>query len=146
MLCRLVSTLRKLPDLERGITRAFHATIRPSDLAALLHQFSQLQEQLGVGAGAAAPGTSGDTGGSCCEGAGPVAAASPQPAGGGSEAEGGASGAAAPPVALPGVRSQLLRQLLRAAADPSVAAAARQMLDCMDLQAAAANDKANVLK
>lgn len=34
-------SLKKLGDLERGITRAFHGTIRPADFAALLQTFGR---------------------------------------------------------------------------------------------------------
>lgn len=128
MLSQLRPALKKLPDLERGLTRAFHATSRPSDFAALLQQLVALPQQLGLSADLqAAP-------------AAPAAVASCGEDGG----EG--QGAAQPPVDAQGVESPLLRQLLQAAADPSLAAAARQMLAALDLDAAASNDKVNVLR
>lgn len=41
VLSRLGASLKKLGDLERGITRAFHGTTRPANFAALLHTFSR---------------------------------------------------------------------------------------------------------
>jgi hypothetical protein len=123
-------TLKKLPDLERAVTRAFHGTIRPADFAAMLQQFSRLHQQLGVAAdllaAAGGPSSAAATGGSSGSGT----AAAPPP----------------PPVNLQGVQSELLQQLLRAAADLSVPAAAEQLLGSMDLQAASANDKGNLLR
>ncbi len=138
MLSRLVPALRKLPDLERGITRAFHATIRPSELVTLLQQFQTLHQQLGLQADTQAasptngPGTSTANADATAVGT----------------AEGSSRNATVPPsrVHLRGVRSALLQQLLAAAGDLSVAAAATQMLAAMDLEAAAANNKADVLK
>lgn len=130
MLSQLPRALKKLPgDLERGLTRAFNATSRPAEFAKLLQQFAQLPEHLGVGDA-------------------PAAAPAAVAAGGSSEAEGaeGSSPAVPLPASLQGVQSELLRQLLQAAASPAVAAAATEMLAALDLAAAAANDKINVLK
>ena len=60
-------------------------------------------------------------------------------------AGGSADGAPADP-SLRGLRSALLRQLFGAAAEPAVAAAARQLLDCMNLEEAAKNDPTTALK
>lgn len=131
MLSALGPALRKLPDLERGATRAFHGTSRPADLAALLQQFAGLPEQLGVGADLQAPASAVAT------------AAAGDDAGGEGGGSGGSPSAA---LNLRGVQSALLQQLLRSAADPAVSAAARQMLAALDLAAAAANDTLNALK
>lgn len=146
VLSQLRPALKKLPDLERGVTRAYHRTSRPSDFAALLQQFARLPQALGVGADLRA-----GAGGVATQ----AAAAAPGAAGSGSdgageggEAGGEAAGAASqrPPLNLQGVESALLRQLLGAAADPSVAAAAQEMLGSLDLEAAEKNDKLHVLK
>ncbi|KAL4431011.1 hypothetical protein ABPG75_006267 [Micractinium tetrahymenae] len=136
VLSRLGACLKKLGDLERGITRAFHGTIRPSDFAALLHTFTRLHEALGIEAElAAAPVDVVVNGDDAGEAAGSAAA------------EGGAASLAGPPpLRLHGVRSPLLRQQLAAAADVQVAASAQRLLGAMDLQAAEANDRLRVLK
>ncbi|PSC73725.1 DNA mismatch repair MSH3 [Micractinium conductrix] len=136
VLSRLHGTLRQLGDLERGITRAFHGTTRPADFAALLQTFARLREQLGMPSGAAgAAAHAVVTGAAEAEECADAAAA----------AGGSADGAPADP-SLRGLRSALLRQLFGAAAEPAVAAAARQLLDCMNLEEAAKNDPTTALK
>lgn len=140
MLSRLGPTLKKLPDLERGATRALHGNARPADFAALLQQFSGLQGALGVGA---------ELAGRCAELAGDDLAGTHAAAAGGNSSAAtvaAVAGSQLPLTGLQGVQSKLLQQLLRAAADTGVAAAAREILGSLDLTAAAANDKLNVLQ
>lgn len=131
------------------MTRAYHRTSRPSEFAALLQQFVRLPQALGlavelptegaqavVTTQAAATGAAGAAGGS-------------SGAGGVEDSESGGAAADAseqPALNLQGVQSPLLRQLLGAAADFSVAAAAHEMLGNLNLEAAEKNDKINVLK
>ena len=147
VLCALRPTLRALPDLERGVTRAFHGSARPADFAALLQQFAGLQAALGLGTQLAEAGAGAALSTEAEAGAGAAAAGS---GAGSAEAGGpaaGAGGAGARPLAgLQGVRSPLLRELLQAAGDPGVAGEAQRMLDSLDPAAAAANDKLGVLR
>lgn len=142
-LSRLRPALKALPDLERGITRAFHGNARPSDFAALLQQFAGLQAALGLGTGLAEQQAAAE--------GGAHAGAEASAEAGSSTAEAAEASGAAPSqqrrlAGLQDVASPLLAQLLRAAGDPAVAAAAQRMLDCLDLSAVAANDKLGVLR
>ncbi len=38
----LPELLRKLPDLERGVTRVFHRTAAPAEFVVVLHMLSQV--------------------------------------------------------------------------------------------------------
>ena len=143
MLSQLRPALKKLPDLERGVTRAYHRTSRPSDFAALLHQFARLPQALGVGADLPA-GAGGVATQAASGGAGSAVGGGDAAGTGG--AAGGERASQRPPPNLQGVQSALLRQLLGAAADRSVAAAALELLGSLDLEAAENNDKLHVLK
>ena len=133
MLSQLRTALKKLPDLERGVTRAYHRTSRPSEFAALLQQFVRLPQALGVGAELGTEGAEGVV----------TTQAAAGTAGGDAGGGGGAGNSA---TNLQGLQPTLLRQLLGAAADISVAAAAQEMLGSLDLEAAEKNDKLHVLK
>lgn len=147
--------LRKLPDLERSVTRAFHGTASPSDFHATLCTMAALSERLGLradlaadppagapevprGAGAeAGPEAEGPEG----PGAGPTCSGDAAAVGGG-----GGGVVCYPAVEAPGVESALLRQLLAAAGDLRVAGAAREILGMLDEEAAAANDLQQLLR
>ncbi len=147
MLSQLRPLLKKLPDAERGLMRAYHRTSRPSEFAALLQQFVRLPQALGVGAELQAGAVEGVVAAQAAGAAGGQRGGDGAGIAEGGEA-GGAGGTSAPQPALnlQGVQSALLRQLLGAAADLSVAAAAQEMLESLDLQAAEKNDKLHVLK
>ncbi|KAI7838548.1 hypothetical protein COHA_007691 [Chlorella ohadii] len=150
VLSQLRPVLKKLPDAERGLMRAYHRTSRPSEFAALLQQFVRLPQALGVGAELQAAVDEGVVTAQAAGAAGTAGCESGDDGAGGAEGGEavGAAGTGAPQQALnlQGVQSALLRQLLGAAADPSVAAAAQEMLGSLDLQAAEKNDKLHVLK
>lgn len=129
------------PARRRSCTRAFHGTASPSEFATMLRVLGSLHSALGLQAdlSAAAAAEAEATAMEADDGAaeGPV----------GPDSSGGGDGLAEPqgwrrqpPVLIPGVESALLRQLLAAAGDLGVAAAAREWLGRIDEEAAAAND------
>ncbi|GAB4814961.1 hypothetical protein N2152v2_002007 [Parachlorella kessleri] len=161
VLSRIPAALTKLPDLERSLTRAFHGTTSPSEFVTMLRALGGLHRALGLRADLSADLSAGvshdEVMADALGGDAPVtdlpgevdALPNGSLAGGGSRERTRQHAQQLrpyPAVEVSGVASWLLRQLLAAAGDLGVAAAARDTLQRLDEEAAAANDLLPLLR